>query len=44
MLAGVCASLGAPVPPGPPLRKGAFWALHLGLGRVTAAEQHSLRD
>jgi 8-oxo-dGTP diphosphatase len=43
LLAGVCESLGAPVPPGPPLRKSAFWALQLGLGRVASAEQHSLR-
>lgn len=43
MLAGVCEGLGAPVPPGPPLRKGAFWVLQLGQGRVTSAEQYSLR-
>jgi 8-oxo-dGTP pyrophosphatase MutT (NUDIX family)/phosphohistidine phosphatase SixA len=43
LLAAVCESLGAPVPPGRPLAKGAFWALQLGQGRVTSAEQHSLQ-
>lgn len=42
LLAVVCESLGAPVPPGPLLTKGAFWALQLGQGRVTSAEQHSV--
>ena len=32
MLRWVCESLGAPVPAGPPLRKGAFWALHVAGG------------
>ena len=44
LLAALCESLGAPVPPGPPLAKGAFWALQLGQGRVTSAEQHSLQS
>jgi 8-oxo-dGTP pyrophosphatase MutT (NUDIX family)/phosphohistidine phosphatase SixA len=42
LLAAVCERLGAPVPPSPPLTKGAFWALQLSQGRVTSAEQHSL--
>ena len=37
-----CEILGAPVPAGPALRKGAFWALHVAGGRLIAAEQHSL--
>jgi 8-oxo-(d)GTP phosphatase len=44
LLAAVCENLGAPVPPGPALTKGAFWALQLGQGRVTSAEQHSLQS
>jgi 8-oxo-dGTP diphosphatase len=42
LLAAVCGNLGAPVPPGSALTKGAFWALQLSQGRVTSAEQHSL--
>jgi 8-oxo-dGTP diphosphatase len=38
----ICESLGAPVPTGPPLRKGAFWALHVAGGRLISAEQHNL--
>jgi 8-oxo-dGTP pyrophosphatase MutT (NUDIX family)/phosphohistidine phosphatase SixA len=44
LLATVCGNLGTPVPPGPPLHKGAFWALQLSQSQVTSAEQHSLRD
>ena len=44
LLAAVCESLGAPVPPGPALTKGAFWALQLGQGRVTSAELHTLQS
>ena len=44
LLAAVCGSLGAPVPPGPPLHKGTFWALQLGQGHLTSAEQHSLES
>jgi 8-oxo-dGTP pyrophosphatase MutT (NUDIX family)/phosphohistidine phosphatase SixA len=42
MLRWACERLGAPVPAGPPLRKGAFWALHLAEGRLFSAEQHNL--
>ena len=44
LLAAVCESLGAPVPTGPALTKGAFWALQLGQGRVTSAELHTLQS
>jgi 8-oxo-(d)GTP phosphatase len=40
----ICESLGAPVPAGPPLRKGAFRVLHVAGGRLISAEQHSLRS
>jgi hypothetical protein len=40
LLAHVCATLDAPVPDGPPLRKGAFWVLQAGEGRLASAEQH----
>jgi 8-oxo-dGTP pyrophosphatase MutT (NUDIX family)/phosphohistidine phosphatase SixA len=42
LLRWACELLGAPVPAGPALRKGAFWALHVAGGRLIAAEQHSL--
>jgi 8-oxo-dGTP diphosphatase len=42
MLRWICESLGAPVPTGPALRKGAFWALHVAGGRLISAEQHNL--
>jgi 8-oxo-(d)GTP phosphatase len=42
MLRAACEVLGAPVPAGPPLRKGAFWALHVAGGRLISAEQHNL--
>jgi hypothetical protein len=44
MLRWICESLGAPVPTGPPLRKGAFRALHVAGGRLISAEQHSLKS
>jgi len=44
MLRSACEVLGAPVPAGPPLRKGAFWALHVAGGRLISAEQHNLRS
>jgi 8-oxo-dGTP pyrophosphatase MutT (NUDIX family)/phosphohistidine phosphatase SixA len=44
MLRWVCESLGAPVPAGPALRKGAFWALHVAGGRLISAEQHNLNS
>jgi 8-oxo-(d)GTP phosphatase len=44
MLRWICERLGAPVPAGPPLRKGAFWALHAAGGRLISAEQHSLKS
>ena len=44
MLRWICESLGAPVPAGPPMRKGAFRALHVAGGRLISAEQHSLRS
>jgi 8-oxo-(d)GTP phosphatase len=40
LLACACAALGAPVPGGPPLRKGAFWVLQASEGRLASAEQH----
>jgi len=40
LLAEAAAALGAPVPSGPPLRKGAFWALQVGDGRLASAEHH----
>jgi 8-oxo-dGTP diphosphatase len=39
----ICERLGAPVPAGPPLGKGAFWALH-ATTRLISAEQHSLKS
>jgi 8-oxo-(d)GTP phosphatase len=42
MLRSACEVLGAPVPAGPALRKGAFWALHVAGGRLISAEQHNL--
>lgn len=44
MLRAACEVLGAPVPAGPPLRKGAFWALHMAGGRLISAEQHNLKS
>jgi 8-oxo-(d)GTP phosphatase len=44
MLRWICESLGAPVPAGPPMRKGAFRALHVADGRLISAEQHSLKS
>jgi 8-oxo-(d)GTP phosphatase len=40
LLAQACAALGAPVPSGPPLRKGGFWVLQVSGGRLASAEQH----
>jgi 8-oxo-dGTP diphosphatase len=40
----ICESLGAPVPAGAPLRKGAFRVLHVADGRLISAEQHSLKS
>jgi 8-oxo-dGTP diphosphatase len=40
----ICENLGAPVPPGTPLRKGAFQVLHVAGGRLISAEQHTLRS
>ena len=40
LLAEACAAMGAPVPSGPPLRKGAFWALQVSDGRLVSAERH----
>ena len=42
LLAWACDQLGAPVPPGPPLAKGAFWVLHASAGRLVCAERHHL--
>jgi 8-oxo-(d)GTP phosphatase len=44
MLRAACEVLGAPVPAGPSLRKGAFWALHVAGGRLISAEQHNLKS
>ena len=40
MLAEACETVGAPVPDGPPLERGAFWVLQLGGGQLVSAEQH----
>jgi 8-oxo-(d)GTP phosphatase len=40
LLAEACAALGAPVPGGPPLRKGAFWVLQVAGGQLASAEHH----
>src|SRR5215467_14297209 len=40
LLAEAAAVLGAPVPSGPMLRKGAFWALQVSDGRLASAEHH----
>ena len=40
LLACACAALAAPVPGGPPLRKGAFWVLQASKGSLASAEQH----
>jgi 8-oxo-dGTP pyrophosphatase MutT (NUDIX family)/phosphohistidine phosphatase SixA len=40
LLAHACAALRAPVPDGPPLRKGAFWVLQVSEGQLASAEQH----
>jgi 8-oxo-(d)GTP phosphatase len=40
LLAEAAAVLGAPVPSGSPLRKGAFWALQVSDGRLASAEHH----
>ena len=42
MLRAACEVLGAPVPTGPLLTKGAFWALHVAEGRLISAERHDL--
>ena len=44
MLRWACESLGAPVPAGPPLRKGAFWVLHVAEHRLISAERHGLNS
>ena len=44
MLRWACESLGAPVPAGPPLRKGAFWVLHVAERRLISAERHDLNS
>jgi 8-oxo-(d)GTP phosphatase len=43
LLAAACGLLGAGVPDGPPLRKGAFWVLHRAAGTLAAAERHDPR-
>ncbi|HEV2377488.1 MAG TPA: NUDIX hydrolase [Streptosporangiaceae bacterium] len=42
MLEVACERLGAPVPAGPPLRKGSFWVLHVSAGQLVCAEQHDV--
>ena len=42
LLTWACEELGAPVPRGPALPKGAFWVLHAGAGRLVSAERHHL--
>ena len=40
LLAEACAAVGADVPDGPPLQRGAFWVLQMAGGRLASAEQH----
>jgi len=40
LLARACAAVGAPVPAGPALTRGAFWVLQVAGGRLASAEQH----
>jgi 8-oxo-(d)GTP phosphatase len=40
LLAEACAAVGAPVPDGPPLQRGAFWVLQIAGLRLASAEQH----
>jgi 8-oxo-(d)GTP phosphatase len=40
LLEAACDQLSAPVPAGPPLRKGEFWVLHVAAGTLAAAERH----
>ena len=40
LVAEACAVMGAQVPGGPPLRKGAFWVLQVSDGRLASAERH----
>jgi 8-oxo-(d)GTP phosphatase len=40
LLAQACAVVGAPVPEGPPLQRGAFWVLQIAGLRLASAEQH----
>jgi len=40
LLAEACAAVGAPVPDGPPLRRGAFWVLQMAGQRLASAELH----
>jgi 8-oxo-dGTP diphosphatase len=42
LLAQACAAVGAPVPDGPALQRGAFWVLQIAGGRLASAEQHQL--
>jgi len=42
LLAEACAAVGAPVPDGPPLQRGAFWVLQRAGGRLASAEQHQV--
>jgi len=40
LLAEACAAVGAPVPDGPPLQRGAFWVLQMAGQRLASAELH----
>ncbi len=44
LLLSVCARLGAAPPPGPPLRKSAWWALHAAGGTLAGAERYHPAD
>ncbi len=44
LLSAICHRLGAPVPAGPPLRKGGFIVLHRAAGRLAGIERHHPDD
>lgn len=44
LLVAACDALGADVPPGAPLAKGAFWVLQSAAGALVSAEQHQLAE
>jgi 8-oxo-dGTP diphosphatase len=44
LLLAICARLGAVAPPGPPLRKSAWWVLHTAGGALAGAERYHPAD